>query len=246
MLEVLKKTYPFTASDIDCHRHLRLSALLSYMQNMATEHAVILQVGGDKMIKEYGAVWMMARLHLELMRPIRAQDEEIEIHTWHRGAGKSTTVFRDFDLFVRGERVGEAVTSWVVVDMKERRLIKPDLIPELVDSPKPERVKDITPRRVKMPAELQSKITRTVTYSDTDINGHMNNTKYADIACDVMSYDQCTDQFITEVQISYLKESFPGDKLSILHTAEDCTHYICGRDTDGDSRFEIRIMTSLR
>jgi len=240
--DILKKTYPLTATDIDNHRRLRLSNLLAYLQNMATEHAIEMGLEGDKMIREHGVVWMLARMHLEFTRPIVYDDGEIEIHTWHRGVTKSAAVFRDFDIFVNGERVGEAVSSWVLADIKERKIVKPSSIPALMDSPRPAVVKELIPAKVKMPPELRHIMTRPVYYSDTDINGHMNNIKYADIACDAIGYAGFREDFPAEVQIGYVQECFPGEEILVQTACEGDVHFVRGIDGDGKSRFEVRMV----
>jgi len=240
MREILKKTVTLTASDVDCHGLLRLSALLSYLQNMATEHALLLEIDGEKMIREYNAVWMLARLHLALARPI-AYPDELTIRTYHRGATRAAAIYRDFDLFVGDELIGEATMSWVLADIRERRIIKPGSIPPVADSPRPAAVKDLIPEKIKTPSEMRAAMVRPVTYSDTDINGHMNNTKYADIACDVIRFDLCRGQFISQVQINYLQECFPGDDILVQRAEAGGAHFVRGTDSAGQARFEVRI-----
>jgi len=46
MREILTRTYPLTASDIDCHKLCKLSALLGHIQNLATDHADVLGSAG--------------------------------------------------------------------------------------------------------------------------------------------------------------------------------------------------------
>ena len=239
MQEILKKTYLLTASDVDCHGLCRTSALLQYLQNMATEHAIILELSGERMMAEYNAVWMMVRLHVTLERPIRWPGE-LTIHTYHRGVTERTAiVFRDFDLFVGEERIGEATVSWVLADIRDRKILKPGNIPFLLTSPRPAEVKDRIPAKVKAPPEMAKALVRTVTYSDTDINGHMNNTKYADVACDAIRYERCKGQFISEMQVNYVRECFPGDEIIVLRGAADDTHYIRGTDAEDHIRFEV-------
>jgi len=238
MLEILTKTVALTASDVDNHGLCRLSALLAYLQNAATEHSMLMGLDRWRMEQEYQAVWMMARLHLTLDRPI-VFPATLTIHTYHRGVTKSAAVFRDFDLFIEDERIGEATISWVVADIGERKIIKPGSVRAISESPRPPVVKERIPEKIKMPAEMAQGMVRTVHYSDTDINGHMNNTKYADIACDVIRYDLCRGQFISEVQINYLHECFPGDELLIRKGEADSVHYVQGTDVAGRVRFEV-------
>ena len=79
-------------------------------------------------------------------------------------------------------------------------------------------------------------------YSDTDINGHVNNTRYADFACDALDMDQLEQgHFLSTMQIGYLAECRPGDVLSIQTGEQEGGHYVCGLDREGKSRFEAEL-----
>ena len=240
MAEILTREYPLTISDIDCHKLCKLSALLNYIQNIATDHGNALGVGGDVMAAEYGAVWMMARVCIRLFRPI-AHGDELRITTWHRSADKTPIVNRDIDIFVGEKHVGEAVIAWVIVDLAERKLVKPLSLPCVVNSLRPSTVKDITPAKLKPPEHMAQEFVRVVRYSDTDINGHMNNTKYVDIACDAIQYDRFIGKFISEAQINYLHECFPGEELIIFRGEQDGCEYVRGTDSNGKARFDVSL-----
>jgi len=240
MNEILTREYPLTVSDIDCHKLCRLSALLNYMQNIATDHADSFGLGGDKMVAEYGAVWMMARMYVSLSRPI-VNGDKLRLTTWHRGADKTAIVNRDFDIFVGEERVGEAVISWVIADINSRKLVKPLSLPIVAGSPVPSVVKDIVPVKIKPPEHMVRQMIRTVRYSDTDLNGHMNNTKYVDIACDAIQYEKLAGKFVSEVQINYLQECFPEEEIIVLRGEQDGLEYVRGADQDGKARFDVSL-----
>jgi len=208
------------------------------MQNIATDHANSFGLGGDKMVADYGAVWMMARMYVRLSRPI-ANGDELRLTTWHRGADKTAVVNRDFDIFAGDERIGEAVISWVIVDVALRKLVKPLALTIVADSPVPRVVKDIVPAKIKPPEHMTQEMTRIVRYSDTDLNGHMNNTKYVDIACDAVQYEKLAGKFISEVQINYMQECFPGEELMISRGEQDGLEYVRGADKEGKVRFDV-------
>jgi len=241
MKEILKKTYTLTTSDIDCHGRLRLSSLLSYLQNMATDHAELLEIDAARMMAAHNAVWMLARLHLTLDGPIRYPGA-LTIHTWHRGVTKGAAILRDFDIFVGDQQVGEATMSWVLADVGDRKIVKPGSVPMMVDSARPAVVKARIPEKIKTPQEMTEAMVRVVRYSDTDSNGHMNNTRYADIACDAIRYDLCAGRFFSAVQINYLHECFPGDEILVLKTEAEGVHYVRGTDAEGKVRFEVSLV----
>jgi len=240
MNEILARKYHLRPVDIDIHKRCKLSALLGYLQDMSTEHAIILGIGGEQMAREHNAAWMMVRVHLTLSRPIGYEDV-LDIITWHRGVGKTAAVFRDFDIFVGGECIGEAVISWVLADITQRKILKPATIPSLAHSPRPTVVKDIIPAKIKAPPEMELALIRPDYYSDTDINGHVNNTKYADMACDALHYERYGDQYISQVEMNYVQEGFPGETLTLYcGKAEDVRH-VRGMDEVGKLRFEVRM-----
>ena len=242
--KVLIKQFTPTASDIDLFGRLRLSAILQLMQNMATDHAEILNFGGKFMQEHYGAFWLMARTSLSFSQPILHTDT-LEVHTSHRGITKGVTIFRDFDFFVNGKHIGEATTSWVIVDINSRKIVKPAQIVELIDSPRPAVLKETVPEKVQLPKDLTFSMHRTCVYSDTDVNGHMNNTKYADIALDALHFEQFAGQYIAEMQINYLKECFPNDTLTLCTDtsvqASDSTHFVLGKHENEDPCFAFSL-----
>ena len=77
-------------------------------------------------------------------------------------------------------------------------------------------------------------------YSDTDINGHVNNCRYADFACDALEMEDLEPgRFLSQLQIGYLAECRPGDELE-MHAgqARGDPHFVRGMDEEGKSRFE--------
>jgi len=207
---------------------------------MATEHALMLEIGGPQIAKKYKAAWMMVRVHLILKRPIK-HDNVLDIATWHRGVGETAAVFRDFDIFVGRHWVGEAVTSWVLADITQRKILRPGTIHGLENSPRPIAVKNILPKKIRMPREMEVALTRPLYYSDTDINGHVNNTKYADMACDALRLEQRKDRYISHAEINYVQEGFPGEVLTLYRSEEEDTQYVQGVDADGKARFVVRL-----
>ena len=57
-------------------------------------------------------------------------------------------------------------------------------------------------RLIRTPQGRQAVYTKTVRYSDLDVNGHMNNTRYADVALDALTPAELAGRFIGEMQIT--------------------------------------------
>ena len=183
---------------------------------------------------------MLARMWYRLERPLR-WGEALTIRTWHRGA-KSALMYRDFDLFVGEEQVGEAVSGWVLADLDSRKLLRLGSVAVLEGTDGGELCKTKTLNKVRLPGEMTFAERRKMRYSDTDINTHVNNTRYADFACDALEMERCpSDWYLAEMQLGYVAECRPGEEIDLLVGGEGDTRFVHGVDDQGKSRFEVRM-----
>ena len=228
------------SQDVDGRGFCKASALLGHLQEAATQASE--QGGFDRetLLKKCNGFWMLTRVWYRLDRPLRWA-EELTIHTWHRG-GKGAVSYRDYDLLADGRRVGEGVAAWVLADMDSRKLIRLSTVPEFMATDGGELCKSITLNKLHRPEQLQEVERRQMRYSDTDINGHVNNTRYADFACDAVELDRLAeDRFLSSMQIGYLAECRPGEVLSLEVGEEEGLRYIYGVDEAGKPRFEAAL-----
>lgn len=226
--------------DVDGRGHCRPSALLGHLQEAATLAAEGMGFGRDTLMERYGAFWMLARLWYELKRPLR-WEEELTIHTWHRG-GKGASMYRDFDLFVGEEYVGQAVSVWVLAQLADRRMLRLSQVPELENTEGGKRNKDILLAKLRMPEGMTCAERRLMHYSDTDINNHVNNTRYADFACDAIRAEQLPgDVFVAGMQLGYHAECRAGERVDMLTARSGEGWFVHGIDETGKTRFDAQV-----
>lgn len=226
--------------DVDGNGVCRPSALLGHLQDAATLAAQHGGFGRDELIKECDGFWMLARMWYQLKQPLR-WDEHITVHTWHRGA-KAALMYRDYDIYAGEEHVGEGVSGWVLVDMKTRKLLRLRHLNALANTDGGALCKTKTLGKVNMPKEMTLNERRKMRYSDTDINGHVNNTRYADFACDAFELEKLPrNQFLSSMQLRYTAECLAGEEIALLTGQEEGACYVLGKDDGGADRFEIRM-----
>lgn len=227
--------------DVDGRGCCRPSALLGYLQEAATLAAETRGFGREVLMRNHDAFWMLARMWFRLDRPLR-WGEELTIHTWHRG-GKSASMYRDFDLYVDATPVGEAVSVWVLVQLEDRKMLRLSQIPELEGTGGGDRNKDRQLLKLRMPEHMELAERRLMHYSDTDINGHVNNTRYADFACDAVRADLLPEgTFVSSMQLGYTAECRPGEVISILTQQQEQTWLVHGVDENSKSRFDAQLI----
>lgn len=235
----MQREFLVDSRDTDLHGLCRPSALLGFLQEMATEHSEVLGISRRVMLERHNSIWLLARLWYRLDRPI-LRDQTLTVRTWTRGATGAVS-YRDFDLYVGDARVGEAVTSWVLADIDSRSIQIMSKMPEVVAAAVPACVKDKKLSRFPMPKDLTELMRRPVWYSDTDINGHMNNTRYVDVACDAVGFDRMAGQYLAETMVNYSRECLPGDTLSVRGKQEGTTWFVRGADDAGAAHFDTAL-----
>jgi len=223
--------------DVDGRGQCKASALLNHLQNAATLAAENGGFSRETLIERYGAFWMLARSWYRLARPLQFEDK-LTIRTWHRGA-RGAIMYRDYDILANGQPVGESVSAWVLASLDGHKLLHLKGIPELEGTGGGELCKTMTLAKLHQPGDLREAERRTMRYSDSDLNGHVNNTRYADFACDAVGMENLPqDRYLAEMQIGYLAECRPGDVLSIQTSGQGDSRFVRGTDAVDKPRFE--------
>ncbi len=223
--------------DVDGRNQCKASALLNRLQNAATLAAEDGGFSRETLVERYGAFWMLARSWYRLSRPLRYEDK-LTIRTWHRG-GKGAIMYRDYDILANGQPVGESVSAWVLADLNTHKLVRLSAIPELEGTGGGELCKTMLLAKLRQPGDLAEAERRPMRYSDCDLNGHVNNTRYADFACDAVGMERLSqDRYLAEIQIGYLAECRPGETLTIQTSDLGDSRFVRGVGPEGKPRFE--------
>lgn len=233
-------TYRVGARDTDLFRQCRPSSILNFLQEAATDAAGELHVSRDEIVERYHCFWMLARIWYRLDAPL-FWDDLLTVRTWHRG-GKGVSMYRDFDLYRNGVRIGEAVSVWVLADLDTHKLKRLSEVEEFWLTTGGELCKEIKLHRARMPEDIILSERRLLHYSDCDVNGHVNNVRYADFAADAVGLDRIgAGRFVSSLHISYLKECRPGETIGLFSGERDGVLCVRGADSTEVDRFEAEI-----
>ena len=230
MRVILEKTWPLKEGPSLVYQ------LLHNMEETAAVHTIELGIPRPLMVERYGVVWMIVRSWMRLDRqPDPAAD--LTVRTWHRGLTGSM-IYRDFDLFQNGERIGEAVQTWVLVDIKNRTLFRMSKVAELADSPRPEVVKDIRPRKLTPPGPLLQADPLCAGDDSVDVNGHVNNAAYVPLVLESLPEPVGA---VRTLEINYHHECFAGQALPRLLWQEGKDAYVRLLTPEGLIAFDLKV-----
>lgn len=233
-------TYYINSCDTDPQWLCRPSALLGFLQEAATQAAIELHVSWMEVTEKYNSFWVVSRIWYRLDKPLYWNDS-LTVRTYHRG-DKGVAMYRDFDLYRNGERIGEAVETWVLADVDSHKPQRLSRVTEIAGTSGGELCKSIRLHKLQMPEALSPAEERRIHYSDADINGHVNNIRYADFVCDAVRLEQLEEgKFVSSLQIGYLKECRPGETLLLSTGQNNGAWYVRGADREGTARFDAEL-----
>jgi len=203
----------FEVSDVyvDCYGRLKSSMILYFAQEVAGHHFTELSMDYDSLASRR-LFWAVTRHRVQVTRmPMRG--ETIHIETWPmpttRVAYPRSMVAYD----AQGNELFRAISLWVLMDLDTRNMILPgksgiSVVGTLrggeLDSP-----------AGLIPKPLNSSRPRTVSFTDLDRNGHMNNCRYLDWISDLLPSPFHARHTLKEFTVFYLSEAREGQQLDM-------------------------------
>lgn len=227
------KIIKINSYDVDYKNNLKLSSLAKYFQQVARENLDELGMTYNYLLK-HNIVFVLSKYSIRIHNTI-SSDDNIILKT-SPSEVKGVSFIRDFIIEDSdGSKLIEASSSWVIIDFKNRTILRPNALPSTI--PHSGKLVDFYPERTNvLEGDLLDQ--RTVRYADLDSNGHLNNCIYLDIICDALYKTYKDIPAISSIEISYEHEALANDELEILFLNENnCFHIKCFNKTQEKNCF---------
>ena len=196
---------------VDCFGRLKPSMLLLYAQEAAGHHSDLLSFTYDS-LADRGLFWAIIRNRVQITRLPR-EHETITLETWPmpttRTAYPRSTVAYD----EQGNELFRSISLWVLMDRESRTMVLP--AKSGVDLEGTLRGMELAAPRSVMPRSMAQSRSRTVSFTDLDINVHMNNTRYLDWVMDLLPSRFHRDHSIKDFTLCYMNEALEGQNLDL-------------------------------
>jgi acyl-ACP thioesterase len=198
--------------DCDAADRLRLSAVLRYVERAAVGHLDSLGLTHQKLFDE-GIIFVLAAVALKIWRIPKA-GESVRIKTCPAVRKGAQMIRETLIVSPEGERCIECQAAWVIVDPRSRKLLRPCAFQYTL--PRLSRWEPFEdPSRMRLPLAQTPAGQWPVRYSQLDLNGHLNNTVYADILMDTLPIEVALGNIPCELRVRYKKELRHGDVLDL-------------------------------
>jgi len=240
--------------DTDSSFHLKPASFMDLAQEMAYQAAKELKFGYED-LQVHHTAWVLSRMHFKFNNPPQWRDP-VTLYTWHKGVD-GLFFLRDFELRAQGDTdfadkskvLVSCTTSWIVMNMETRRLVRTDEVLNMVPSSTQcsDHAIEQPCGKVLMPKGTEPELVgeHTVTYSDVDIIGHTNNARYMVWAMDCLDYEVSSSKVIREATLAFNRETKPGETVQLYRTSveteSDVIYGVEGK-VDGKSCFCINLV----
>ena len=108
-----------------------------------------------------------------------------------------------------------------MADPVERKILRPEKFTHpLPTIPPEEAMEPFGAARFRVTGEECGEQAFTVRYSHLDVNGHLNNTVYGDLVCDVLPFEELVNRGSREFRIVLRHEARYGEELGLPRSSE--------------------------
>ena len=225
----IEHEFYLTIRDIDKDTNLTNNAILAFFEDIGGLHSNIAGYG-LKQIAKTKISWILLHWKVKVLKEIK-YGEPVKIKTWSRGI-KFACCFRDFELYNSdGELCAVGTSKWTLFHL-EKGLIR--LTDEIINnfSPEDKIALDFDFKKIKEPLEYSNIYKYKVLRSDIDINNHMHNLRYLDLAYETLPEEIYENNMFHNVEIMYKKEAQVGQLLKCFYSYENNEHIVTIKSED--------------
>lgn len=235
-------------ADCDSTGQWKPATAFRVLGEAAGGHAEVLGFGYQDSLAD-GLFWVLSRIKIHFLRYPRF-GQTVTVRTWPKSLQQRLFFARDYEVLDEaGERLLAATALWVIISSETRRIQPPERM-------RLERLRfngqaalDEQLAKLNLSEAAEPLSLRRVGYSDIDLLGHANNTRYIEWICDSFPSEQFETQEVDAMQINFERELRLGDVVAINHASLEGggRSYIQGINQNGGLRsFEAEICWRLR
>ncbi len=235
---IRKDRYEVRSYDTDFQAKLTLPKLCLYFQETAWKHSEDLGVGFTH-LTEQNMTWVLYKLMIDMVVWPKWGDV-IEIHTWPSGMDK-LMCYREFRIYLNGELIGNASSSWIVIDFERRRPVRTSKYynSEIVNSTE-SYFGDALARKMVNPESYATSSIEKVKLQHIDVNNHVSNACYPTWCLSYFSPEFISTHKLRTVEMQFVAEALYEQALEVkIETRDSDTYHLI--EFNGKELFKMKL-----
>lgn len=218
--------------DVDKFNEVKTSKIIECLEDVGGMQSDAVGYGFNN-INETNLTWVLLYWKIRIFKRI-SSGQTIRVRTWARNSTRVHT-FRDFEMFDSNNNlVGLASSKWILLDATTMGIAK--ITPEIIGcySPEDNYVFKDEPEigKLPLPSSYSSSFAYTILRKDIDINNHMHNTAYLDLAYEALPEDVYLNSKFNNIEIMYKKEIKFGETIKCLYSMVNDEHFVVIKSED--------------
>jgi acyl-ACP thioesterase len=206
MSKTWSETYSVHTYEMDRLQRASVRAICGYLIETAGRHTDAIGWSIPQLL-EQDRSWFFSRFLLR-METYPGWRDKITVETWPPGSQKLLAL-RDWRILSGQQLIGLATSGWLMIDIRNRRPLRPGSYPEWKQFLHPQRTIPHTFGRLPSFGDAgvnEEMLQFRVRFSDVDINGHANYLSYIDWILESVPPPIREQHQIAEMEVHFLRE----------------------------------------
>lgn len=242
MAEKFYKKVKLNVADVYPNKQISAAAMLRVMNDTAYWQLDAQKPSCEDLMSR-GKTLLLNNIDLQFTGEAGIADE-LTVYAW-LCAPTGFTYPRCYEAYLGDKLVAKASAKWVLVDIKERKLLSPfdeDIsgcyIGDWFDA--------VSDKRLRIPSQINDEMQKIgfhkVSLSNCDYNGHMNNVQSLIMLCDYIPELSDGTAGVDHVRLHFLNEAPLDDELTVNMCKKDGTYSFRTVKADGRTNIEAEIV----
>lgn len=208
---------------------MKNSSILTLFEDIAGMHS---NAAGED-YRSSPSRWLLTAYDIKINRkPVYG--EEVDITTWSTDL-KNITAAREFEVRSKdGDLLIYALSNWAHYNIEEKKFerVSDELILAYDSEPDKTNFESSRIKKLIAPQEFSYISDIEIPTYWIDVNNHLNNAHYLDLASGFLSERIDTEHNIAEIEIMYKHEILPGEKIKCLFSETDQEYTVVYKKED--------------
>lgn len=217
--------------DVGKNNCITNKAILRILENISSYHSD--KVGYGLLDTERnGLTWILLDWKVQILKRPKYGDELL-VKTWGRNP-KKVSIGRDYEIYNENKELCVIGTSkWALIDIQSKKLAR--MTQEAVGKYEIEEksvFEELEIEKANIPGQFIATCTFKPTRRNIDVNGHIHNTHYLELAYEALPEEVYQDRPYNNFRINYKKEIKLNDKITCAYAFENNKHIIIFKNED--------------
>lgn len=229
-MAIVEHEFTIGLRDVGFSKELTNKAMLGFFEDIGGLHSDMVGYGLAN-IENTNLSWVLLNWKLKITKRPK-YGEIVTIKTWSRNPQKFYS-YRDFEMYDnKGNILAVASSKWSLINLNKGLIKLNDEIIEKYDSEDFSVFDELDLPKMKSPDSFSNTYLYTVPRCVIDINEHMHNLYYLDIAYETLPYEIYKNANFNNAEIMYKRSARLGDVLKCFYSNVNNEHFVTIKSFD--------------